>query len=68
MWIELDRQLSYGYEPPGAHDEIYQEIGELWNRLAYLRGFKDPEEMEQREQAVFLRLYLKTDADDELPF
>ena len=34
MWIELDRQLGYGYEPLDAYDDMYLEIERLWDKSA----------------------------------
>ena len=67
MWIELDRQLGYGYEPPGAHDKTYRTIDALWDRLAHLRGYAchmdmemDPRGLPQGAKAA--------DRLDDLPF
>ena len=46
MWIELDRQLGYGYEPLDAYDDMYLEIERLWDKLARLNGYTNREEME----------------------
>lgn len=43
--IDIDRQLSFGIIPDGAHDRLYQEISHLENQLAILRHYSSYEEM-----------------------
>ena len=43
--IEIDQQLAYGMAPPGAYDSMYQQIDELWDKLARLSHYESPEAM-----------------------
>ena len=43
--IEIDQQLAFGMAPPGAYDRMYQQIDELWDKLARLSRYQSKEAM-----------------------
>ena len=53
--IDIDQQLAYGMAPPGAYDSIYQQIDELWDKLARLSRFESKEAMFLDERGMLGR-------------
>ena len=43
--IDIDQQLAFGMAPSGAYDSMYQQIDELWDKLARLRRYESKEAM-----------------------
>ena len=56
--IDIDIQLGFGYDPPGAHDSMYEEIYRLQEELAHLRHYDSFLEMCMDERGKTLDLDL----------
>ena len=50
--IEIDQQLAFGMVPPGAYDSMYQQIDELWDKLARLSRYESKEAMFFDERGI----------------
>ncbi len=56
--IQIDIQLGFGYDPPGAHDSMYDKMDRLRKELAHLRHYESAQEMYMDERGKTLDLDL----------